>query len=156
MVTCPECGREMQRKGLFGHLRLVHGITGDKLKKSYKKTVVEGEVVQQERDLVNEAKKLHAEVMDLGARLKDAQARGRTKLVRLYEFELERAQEQLDEFMLQATLDGDDETVQAVDEAEEAAKEAKREAESEEGPEAKEAERPRGVKVKKAQRPRLF
>lgn len=72
---------------------------------------------------------VRSELIDLGVRLKDVQASGREKLIRLIGYERDRAKDQLDQFMCQATLDGDDTTAEAVEEAQEAASEQEREAE---------------------------
>ena len=38
MSTCPECGEEYSPQGMYGHLRMGHGLRGDELEETYEQT----------------------------------------------------------------------------------------------------------------------
>ena len=38
MSTCPECGEEYSPQGMYGHLRMGHGLRGDELEETYQQT----------------------------------------------------------------------------------------------------------------------
>jgi adenine-specific DNA methylase len=64
MVTCPKCGKTMQRKGLFGHLRFLHLLTGDELNAAYHSNVD----MQEKQQMLQEKRKPKG-TSDLHARL---------------------------------------------------------------------------------------
>lgn len=107
MVKCPECGKELQPKGLHGHLRFVHNMTGSKLAKTYDSNVEAGEKQQEQqakeqehRTMVERISKLHDELRNVRAKLKELESENRgglfssdaanDKLRELYEAEEKR------------------------------------------------------------------
>ena len=43
MSTCPECGEEYSPQGMYGHLRMGHGLRGDELEETYEQTQEQGD-----------------------------------------------------------------------------------------------------------------
>lgn len=115
MVTCPVCNEEMQRKGLHGHLRFKHGLTGDKLDKTYNDNVEAGEKQQKQQEhqaMVDRISKLHDELRNVRAKLEEVKAEDRSsffasdeaadKLRKLYESEEKRIKADLDKLLQEA------------------------------------------------------
>ena len=81
MVTCPECGEKLQRKGLHGHLRFKHQMDGDELDKAYNGQVKAGEKQRKKveeqlvhRAMIDRISKLHDELRNVRAKLQEVAA----------------------------------------------------------------------------------
>jgi DNA repair exonuclease SbcCD ATPase subunit len=124
MVKCPECGKELQPKGLHGHMRFVHNLTGAKLVKAYDHSVEVGEkqqeeqVKQQERQtMVDRISKLHDELRNVRAKLAAVESENEgglfssdeanDRLQKLYESEEERIKAEADKLLEEAGVKDD-------------------------------------------------
>ena len=68
MSTCPECGEEYSPQGMYGHLRMGHGLRGDELEETYEQTQQTQEQAQEQgRATVTETEDSESE--SLGASL---------------------------------------------------------------------------------------
>ena len=50
MSTCPECGEEYSPQGMYGHLRMGHGLRGDELEETYQQTQEQARVTVTETE----------------------------------------------------------------------------------------------------------
>lgn len=118
MVACPICGEELQPKGLHGHLRFKHQLTGDKLKQSYEGNVSVERKREEKQATVDRISDLHDRLRSVRAKLKEAENDDTSgflstdesvrKLKKLYEAEESRISAELDKLLQEAGVEDDD------------------------------------------------
>lgn len=117
MVECPVCDRKFQPKGLWGHLRFVHKLSGDKLDKAYYGNVEKQQKQQVKQARVDQIGELHDRLIQVRARLKEVETLSddadflssddaAEKLKKLYTEEEERVKTELDELLGQTDVKG--------------------------------------------------
>lgn len=111
VVACPICGEELQPKGLHGHLRFKHGLSGNKLETAYEGNVSVERKQQERQTMVDRVSKLHAELREVRRKLKEAEDDDQggflssddavEKLKKLYEAEEKRINEELEKLLVE-------------------------------------------------------
>jgi len=119
VVACPVCGEELQPKGLHGHLRFKHGMSGKQLDKTYGDSAKAGEKQQEkqekqqeQRAMVDRISKLHDELRNVRAKLEALESEDKgglfstdeanEKLRKLYKAEEKRIKADADKLLEEA------------------------------------------------------
>ena len=117
VVPCPICGEELQRKGLYGHLRFKHELSGDKLTKAYHGNIEKQEKQQEKNEKQQDKRRpfdlaceLHAELREVRKLLAEVEETDKSdwlstdeaadKLKRFYKAEEKRIAKDIDALLV--------------------------------------------------------